>query len=211
MSTTTMSWDPRAVPPNAYSTTFHLSICRIDGEYMIETRGNRSRPQRHEVVGSILVDLKIMGERRGMTYPGRLALDWNLSTSIDDWRPPRERAVPMRVFRADQSVGLALAPGAAESSERAWVLELLRKPPGRYRSWYPAAVQHEFANDTTIVMLVTLLAGGMLMTIRLATYGARAGARKCIACGYPIEKGTDRCPECGGLRPVWRNVGTKRE
>ncbi|MFO0834633.1 MAG: hypothetical protein U0638_06665 [Phycisphaerales bacterium] len=182
-----------------------MVIRHVGSEYLLDPHLAASdRPL--DVVGSLTIRLTIVKETKSFLLPdARLAFDYRQSFIVADHREPPLRTWPLSVMASDGSVALSLVKEAAADSDALWWERVWRKPPGTYRVWCVSAIAGEIALGSLIGLVIAMVGFGLWLAVRLGVYGARAGARKCIACGYPIEPGSDCCPECGGLRPVWRS------
>lgn len=162
-----------------------------------------------DVVGSLTIHLTIVKETKSLLLPdARLAFDYRHGFTVTDHREPPLRGTPLPVIAPDGSVALSLVKTAATDHESLWWDRVMKKPPGTYRAWCQSALAGEVSLDSLIGVLIALAGFGMWLSVWLGVYGARACEQKCLACGYPIQKESERCPECGGLRPVWRIAET---
>lgn len=209
----TIARDPLAqfAPAELLNADRRMLIRHVGSEYVIDPQVSVSAG-RSDVVGSLTIHMGITKVTKSVLLPdARLGFEYRQSFTVADHREPPLRIWPLSVIAPDGSVALSLVKTAAADPDALWWERVWRKPPGTYRVWCAATIAGEIALGSLIGMLIAVAGFGVWLSVRLGVYGARAGARKCIACGYPIEPGSARCPECGGLRPVWRNVGTKRE
>ena len=127
----------------------------------------------------------------------------------DEMPPTSTLDPPLRVFEDDGSVAIPVIGGGMQSAEDAWWISMLRNPPGRRRVWLRDAVAREVSFGVGVVSAIAALFGLLTIAVRARRYLRRMRAAACIACGYPIEPASGRCPECGSSRPPWRRDGLR--
>ena len=193
---------------------WRLPVRRVGLSVEVDPSAWRDEAKYLDVIGTVEILFQIPDEVHGLIRSRRVigyGVFVSYSTDLTEAGRNRVFGSPPQVFDDTGAFALRIADDRSLTIAERHLLAMLREPPGRRHIWIADEIAREVSCGAGVVSVTASLIGLLAIALRATGYLRRVRATECIACGYPIEKGTDRCPECGGLRPVWRNVGTKRE